>query len=114
MRSFEGQLILPETPANSEPCYFGYVITVPEDSFYTRNELTGYLEKAKIETRNLFCGNIIRQPAYQNVEYRVHSDLINTDMIMNNTFFIGVYPGLTQEHIKYMADIFSQFIELKI
>ncbi len=107
---FSDWLILPTTPPNSEPCYFGFVITVREDAPFTRNDLTSYLEEAKVETRNLFCGNITRQPAYENVEFRVEGDLQNTNIVMNNTFFIGVYPGLTGEHIEYVVNVFTRFM----
>jgi CDP-6-deoxy-D-xylo-4-hexulose-3-dehydrase len=107
--SFSEWLILPTTPSNSEPSYFGFVITVREDAPFTRNDLTSYLEDAKIETRNLFSGNITKQPAYQGSDFRVVGDLRNTDLIMNNTFFIGVYPGLTDEQIEYVIGIFNDF-----
>ena len=81
-----------------------------EDAPFTRNDLTSYLEEAKVETRNLFCGNITRQPAYENVEFRVEGDLQNTNIVMNNTFFIGVYPGLTGEHIEYVVNVFTRFM----
>ena len=105
------RLILPQTPDNSEPSYFGYVMTVSDSVSFTRNQLTRYLEEAKIETRNLFCGNITRHPAYENVDYRIQGDLTNTDRIMNDTFFIGVYPGLTKEHIGYISRVFSVFMK---
>ncbi|QTA79196.1 DegT/DnrJ/EryC1/StrS aminotransferase domain-containing protein [Desulfonema limicola] len=113
LKPYEDHLILPETPASSDPCYFGFVITVREDAGFTRNELTAFLEKNKIETRNLFCGNLIRHPAYENTKYRVVGDLKNTDIIMNNTFFIGVYPGLKPEQIDYIVEIFDQFFTQK-
>ena len=71
------------------------MITVRPDAGFTRGELVACLEAAKIETRNLFCGNLVRHPAYNQTEYRVAGDLRNTDTIMNDTFFIGVYPGMT-------------------
>jgi len=109
LKPYSDDLILPETPANTEPCYFGFVITVREDTGFTRNELTVFLEEAKIETRNLFCGNLIRHPAYEHIQYRVAGDLENTDTIMNNTFFIGVYPGLKPEQIEYVTEFFHRF-----
>jgi len=111
LKPYTDRLILPETPPESEPCYFGFVITIREDAGFTRNELTAFLEEAKIETRNLFCGNLVRQPAYTDIRYRIVGDLRNTDVIMNNTFFIGVYPGLTDEHIGYIADTLRKFIK---
>ncbi len=108
---YEDRLILPETPENSEPAYFSFVITIRQDAGFSRNEITAYLEKAKIETRNLFCGNLVRQPAYTDIESRVVGDLRNTDFIMNNTFFIGVYPGLSSKHIDYIVDTFEKFMK---
>jgi len=109
----EDRLLLPETPPDTEPCYFGFVITVRPHAGFQRNELVGYLEAAKIETRNLFCGNLIRHPAYVETEYRIVGDLRNTDVIMNDTFFIGVYPGMTDEHLAYIGETFQDFMKGK-
>ncbi len=111
LRPYADRLILPETPAGSEPSYFGFVITVREEAGFTRNELTAFLEAAKIETRNLFCGNLLRHPAYLDIPCRVVGDLANTDTIMNNTFFVGVYPGLSREQIDYIAETFRRFFK---
>jgi CDP-4-dehydro-6-deoxyglucose reductase, E1 len=110
---YADRLILPETPAGSEPSYFGFVITVRDGAGFTRNEITAFLESAKIETRNLFCGNLIRHPAYRDIPCRVVGDLANTDAIMNGTFFVGVYPGLDDGQIDYMADRFGAFLRTK-
>jgi CDP-4-dehydro-6-deoxyglucose reductase, E1 len=107
---YADRLILPETPEGSEPSYFGFVITVRDGAGFTRNELTAHLEAAKIETRNLFCGNLIRHPAYRDIPCRIAGDLAATDTIMNSTFFVGVYPGLRDEHLEYMADTFHAFL----
>jgi CDP-6-deoxy-D-xylo-4-hexulose-3-dehydrase len=104
------RLILPETPADSEPSYFGFVITVREDAGFSRNKLTAFLEAAKVETRNLFSGNLLRHPAYRDIPRRVVGDLANTDAIMNRTFFIGVYPGLSDGQLDYMGDRFQAFL----
>ena len=104
------RLILPETPADSEPSYFGFVVTVREDAGFTRNKLTAFLEAAKIETRNLFSGNLLRHPAYRDVPCRVVGELANTDAIMNRTFFVGVYPGLGDAQLDYMIDRFQAFL----
>ena len=109
LKPFEDWFILPTTPPNCEPSYFGFVITVRDDAPFTRNTLTTYLDDAKIETRNLFSGNLIRQPAYADAEYRVEGNLRNTDIIMNDTFFIGVFPGMTDEHIEYVVTVFNDF-----
>ena len=110
---YADRLLLPETPPQSEPSYFGFVVTVRKDAGFTRNQLTGYLEAAKIETRNLFCGNLVRHPAYRDIDCRIVGDLANTDTIMNNTFFVGVYPGLGDEHIAYMIDVLRRFLRNK-
>jgi CDP-6-deoxy-D-xylo-4-hexulose-3-dehydrase len=110
---YQDRLLLPETPPNSEPCYFGYVITVRPDAGFDRGQIVDYLEAAKIETRNLFCGNLVRHPAYDEVQYRIVGGLCNTDTIMNGTFFIGVYPGMTNEHLAYIGETFRRFMERK-
>ncbi len=107
------RLLLPETPPDSEPSYFGFVITVREESGFSRNDLTSFLEAAKIETRNLFCGNLVRQPAYADIECRIVGDLRNTDSIMRDTFFLGVYPGITETQIDYIGDVFRKFFKRK-
>ena len=106
-------LILPEPAAGSRPSWFGFLLTVREDAGFTRNELTRYLEEHKIQTRNLFAGNLLRHPAFATLEadrdYRVAGTLAQTDRIMNDTFWIGVYPGMTDEKLQYMADCIKAF-----
>jgi CDP-4-dehydro-6-deoxyglucose reductase, E1 len=111
LAEFEDRLLLPQTPPGSEPCYFGFVITVRRDAGFQRAALVEYLEAAKIETRNLFCGNLVRHPAYAETEYRVAGRLCNTDAIMNDTFFVGVYPGMTEAHLEYIGDVFGRFMK---
>jgi CDP-6-deoxy-D-xylo-4-hexulose-3-dehydrase len=108
---YEDRLLLPETPPQSEPCYFGFVITVRPGAGFPRSELVDFLEAAKIETRNLFCGNLVRHPAYEETEYRIAGDLRNTDAIMNDTFFVGVYPGMTDAHLAYIGETFGRFMK---
>jgi CDP-6-deoxy-D-xylo-4-hexulose-3-dehydrase len=110
---WEDRLLLPETPLHSEPSYFGFVITVRQNAGFSRSELVNYLEAAKIETRNLFCGNLVRHPAYEQTEYRIVGELPNTDTIMNDTFFIGVYPGMTDARLAYIGDTFQRFMKGK-
>jgi len=77
---------------NSDPSWFGYVVTVKDQAGFTRNDLTTFLETNRIETRNLFSGNLLCHPAYQNIPHRISGDLTNTNFIMNNTFFIASSP----------------------
>ncbi len=101
------QVILPEPAEGSRPSWFGFLITVPEGSKHTRNEVTKYIEDHNVQTRLLFSGNITRHPCFDQIrgtdKYRVSGELKNTDYIMNNTFWVGVYPGMTDEMIDYMA-----------
>jgi CDP-6-deoxy-D-xylo-4-hexulose-3-dehydrase len=101
-------LILPQATEGSDPSWFGFPMAVREDAPFTRSEVIAHLESRKISTRLLFGGNLIRQPAYLNIEHRVAGDLTNTDFVMNNVFWIGVYPGLTTAMIDYMAETIHQ------
>lgn len=108
------QLILPEAEANSNPSWFGFLIAVKGDAGFTRNELTSFLESRKIQTRNLFAGNLIKHPAFDEIRksgegYRVVGELKMTDFVMNNGFWIGVYPGMTSEMLQWMIDKISEF-----
>lgn len=105
------KLILHTSPAKADPSWFGYVITVRQESGITRSAVVGALEAARIETRNLFCGNLLRHPAYQNIDHRVVGSLTNTDLITTDTFFIGVYPGLTPAMIDYMIGVFDDVLD---
>lgn len=111
LEKYQDYLILPTATANSDPSWFAFPITVKENIYFTKNEIVAYLEKNKILTRQLFAGNIIRQPAYENIQYRVIGNLTNTDNIMRNTFFIGVYPGIDQRKMDYILDTFAQYFE---
>jgi len=111
LKQYEDKLILPELCKDADVSPFGFLISVREDAGFSRNELTRYLEDNKIGTRLLFAGNIVRQPAYKNANYRVIGDLKNTDFIMNNTFWIGVYPGITEEMIDYMVSKIRDFLK---
>ena len=109
LKQFENYLILPEATPGSDPSWFVFLLTVKNNSKFSRDNITGFLEENLIETRNLFCGNILRQPAFMNIKHRVIGNLKNTDYIMNNTFFIGVYPGMTDEKITYMIEKFQEY-----
>ena len=108
------QLILPEAEPNSNPSWFGFLIAVKDDAGFTRNELTSFLESRKIQTRNLFAGNLIKHPAFDEMRksgegYRVVGELKMTDFVMNNGFWIGVYPGMTPEKLNYMIQTIKEF-----
>ncbi len=112
------QLILPEAEANSNPSWFGFLIAVKEDAGFTRNELTNFLESRKIQTRNLFAGNLIKHPAFDEMRksgegYRVVGELKMTDFVMNNGFWIGVYPGMTDEMIDWMITSIREYCNHK-
>lgn len=110
LKSYEDCLILPRATENSEPSWFGYVITVKDKAGFTRNGLTTFLEGNRIETRNLFSGNLLCHPAYQNIVHRVSGDLTNTNIIMNNTFFIGVYPGIDDKRLNHIKAVLDRFM----
>lgn len=108
-------LILPEAEKNSNPSWFGFLITVKPDAPFSRNDLSKYLEDHKIQTRNLFAGNLLKHPAFRQMKeygegYRVVGDLKNTDYIMENTLWIGVYPGMTDEMLQYMISTIKEFV----
>lgn len=107
-------LILPVAEANSNPSWFGFLIAVKEDAEFTRNELTGYLEQNKIQTRNLFAGNLTKHPCFDEMRqtgegYRIVGELKNTDFVMTNGFWIGVFPGMTKEMNQWMIKCISDF-----
>ena len=108
-------LILPEPQEHSDPSWFGFLISVKPDASFTRNDLAKYLEAHKIQTRNLFAGNLLKHPAFDQMKksgegYRVVGDMRNTDFIMNNTLWIGVYPGMTDEMLQYMIKTIKEFV----
>ncbi len=113
LEKFEDYLILPKAENGSDPSWFGFPITVKENKIVSKNDIVQYLESNKIMTRHLFAGNITRKPAYKNINYRIVGELKNTDYIMNNTFFIGVYPGISKEHLDYILKIFNKYFQQK-
>ncbi len=108
------QLMMPEPEEGSNPSWFGFLIAVRPVAGFTRNELTGFLESRKIQTRNLFAGNLLRHPAFDEMRkscegYRVVGELKNTDFVMNNGFWIGVYPGMKPEMLNWMIKSIREF-----
>ncbi len=112
-KAYKEYFILPEATKGSDPAWFAFPITVRDDANFTRTELTNYLNENLIETRNLFGGNLLRQPAYQNIKRRTISELKNTDRIMNDTFFLGTYPGIGSEQIEYTMTVIEKFVRTR-
>ncbi|MCX6079904.1 MAG: lipopolysaccharide biosynthesis protein RfbH [Chloroflexi bacterium] len=110
LEPYQDRLLLPFATPNSDPSWFGFVITIRDDAGFSRNDLTRFLEAHRIETRNLFSGNLLRQPAFTDIEKRVVGDLTNTDIIMQRTFFIGVYPGIDDTRLDAIGSTFEHFM----
>jgi CDP-6-deoxy-D-xylo-4-hexulose-3-dehydrase len=106
LRDLEEFFVLPEATAGAEPSWFGFPIAVRAGAPFTRHRAIHELEKRKIATRLLFGGNLVRQPAYQNVAYRIAGPLTNTDFVMDRVFWVGVYPGITPAMLEYVLDSF--------
>lgn len=110
LQPLEEFLVLPEATADSDPSWFGFPIAVKTDAPFTRDQLTRALDQQKIGTRLLFAGNLLRQPAYAGYTYRVVGELKNTDFVMNQVFWIGVYPGLTEPMLDFIVSTMTGFV----
>ncbi len=113
LKHLEEFFILPEASKNSKPSWFGFPLTVKVGAPFSRNELVMHLDEKKIGTRLLFGGNLRKQPYMKNANYRVVGDLKNSDMVMDNTFWIGVFPGLGVEELSYVIEVFNDFCKKK-
>jgi CDP-6-deoxy-D-xylo-4-hexulose-3-dehydrase len=111
LKPLEDYFVLPEPTINSNPSWFGFMLTIRNGSKLNRNNLVEYLEKNKIGTRLLFGGNLTKQPAYKNSNYRILNSLENTDNIMNDGFWLGVWPGLDENHYEYILDKINNFLK---
>jgi len=112
IKALEEFLILPEPEKNSEPSWFGFPLTLKKNNKYNRNDLIKYLNENKIGTRLLFSGNLIKQPYMKSINFKVHGNLKNTDLIMENTLWIGLYPGLSKEQLQYSVLKIKDFFKL--
>ena len=110
-KDLEEFLILPEAEKNSEPSWFGFPISLKKNNNLSRNDLIQYLNENKIGTRLLFSGNLIKQPYMKNLNFKIHKGLKNTDFIMENTFWIGLYPGLSKNHLEYTVNKIKKFFK---
>ena len=107
---YEDYFILPKATPNSDPAWFSYIVTVKAGAPFNRTDLTNYFSENHIETRNLFAGNITKQPAFTGRNFRIAGNLKNTDYVMNNTFFLGTYPGIHEKELSYIAETLAKFI----
>ena len=112
LQPLEEHLILPTWSEKADPSWFAFPLTIRPDSPIERDALQRFLEDRQIETRLLFAGNILKQPGYRHIEHRTVGDLPVADLVMGNTFFIGVYPGLRQAQIEYMIEAFYDFMKI--
>jgi len=111
LKDLEEFLILPEAEKNSEPSWFGFPLSLKRNNKHNRNDLIQYLNVNKIGTRLLFSGNLVKQPYMKNVTFKIHGELKNTDFVMENTFWIGVYPGLSIKHLEYCVNKIIDFFK---
>ncbi|HEY0760333.1 MAG TPA: lipopolysaccharide biosynthesis protein RfbH [Acidisarcina sp.] len=109
LKPLEEFVVLPVAGEDADPSWFGFPIAVKEDAPFTRDELTRHFETKKIGTRLMFAGNLLRQPAYTGIEHRVIGDMKNTDYVMNQVFWLGVFPGLTKPMLDYIAETAVEF-----
>jgi len=109
LKDLDNFIILPKAEENSDPSWFGFPLSLKKDNKFNRNELINYLNENKIGTRLLFSGNLIKQPYMKNVNFKIFKELVNTDFVMENTFWIGLYPGLSSNHLEYVSDKLRNF-----
>jgi CDP-6-deoxy-D-xylo-4-hexulose-3-dehydrase len=109
LKDFDSFIILPKAEENSDPSWFGFPLSLKKDNKFNRNELINYLNENKIGTRLLFSGNLIKQPYMKNVNFKIFKELVNTDFVMENTFWIGLHPGLSSNHLEYVSDKLRNF-----
>ena len=111
LKKYRKYFTLPQPTNNSDPSWFGFPILVKEDAPFTRADIVNYLEKNKIATRMLFGGNLIKQPAYHDAKFRIVDSLKNTDLVMNNLFWTGLYPGIGYAQMSFILEKIAEFIK---
>jgi CDP-4-dehydro-6-deoxyglucose reductase, E1 len=110
-QKYEDFFYLPKSLPQTDPCWFAFPLTIKEKAPFTRNEILSYLEKHMIEGRSLFAGNIIRHPAMRGVNYKISGSLKNSDYVLKNTFFVGVWPGIELAERAYMQQVFTNYLQ---
>lgn len=111
LKPLEEYFILPEATEHSNPSWFGFMLTIRDSNKINRNKLVEYLEQNKIGTRLLFGGNLTKQPAYKNSKFKIANNLENTDKVMNDSFWLGVWPGLNESHYQYISSKIGEYIK---
>lgn len=117
LESIQNKIILPVAAENSDPSWFGFLISIRPETGLNRNDVTKYIESKNVQTRLLFSGNIIKQPCFNDIRntnaYRTIGSLENSDFVVNNTFWVGVYPGMTDKMIDYMAQVIKEAVDMR-
>lgn len=111
LAKFEDYFILPESVPKADPCWFAFPLTVRDDAPFKQKNVVQFLEKHQVMTRPLFAGNILKQPAYADINCRVVGKLENSDRVMRSTFFVGVHPGIDEQKLNFMIDVFDKFMK---
>lgn len=115
LKGLEDRLTLPEPTDNSDPSWFGFMLTVKKDTNFTRDQIVAHLESKNIQTRMLFAGNLIKHPCFDELRkssqgFRVVGELKNTDLVMNSSFWVGVYPGISEKMIEFMVETIKESV----
>jgi CDP-6-deoxy-D-xylo-4-hexulose-3-dehydrase len=105
--------ILPESLPKADPCWFAFPITVKKNAPFKRKDIVGFLEKHHVDTRPIYSGNLLKQPAFENISCRIPRKLVNSDYVMKSGFFIGLHQGLTKEMLAYVFETFEDFMRQK-
>ncbi len=113
LRPYEAFLVLPRRSPKAEPAWFAFTLAVRDDAPFTRAEINAFLREHKVETRYLFAGNILRQPGYRHIPHRIATPLTETDRVLRQAFFVGVYPGLRAAEVDYVLQVFEDFFKAR-